>query len=370
VRAFDLSLRSTPRRRCRVRIGRGALDRLVEELAEGWPRGLFALVTDERVRALHAEPLAGRLRGRGLRAELLVLAAGETTKTWSAAGALVERLGAIGADRETVCVAVGGGVTSDVAGFVASVWHRGIPVIHVPTTLLAMVDASIGGKTGVNLAAGKNLVGTIHQPWGVYADPEVLGSLAPADYAAGLAEVVKLAAVADLGFFRWLESAARELIAREPDAVERAVVRSVQLKGRIVQRDERDAGPRAALNFGHTLAHAAEAVAGYRLSHGAAVSAGTCLEARIATRVTGFPERQARRIEDLLGGLGLPRRFPESIAAEALLAATRRDKKVRQGRVRYALPCSLGRMPAGDDVTVPVADEIVRGVLTQSLPTA
>jgi 3-dehydroquinate synthase len=346
-----------------VRIGVGALEILIDELAEEWRDHLFVLVSDSNVAALHARPLRDRLADRGLRAETVEFPAGEASKTRATLGALEDRLYELGADRQTVVLGVGGGVTGDLAGFLASVWHRGVPVVQVPTSVLAMVDSSVGGKTGVNLGDGKNLLGTVHQPWGIYADVALSATLPDEEYASGFAEVIKSAAIADVKFFRWLERAAPVLIGRDPSALEEAVVRCVEIKGRVVLRDERESGRRAMLNFGHTVAHALEAVTGYRISHGNAVAIGICLEARIAAAVAEFPPAHVRRLERVVEAFGLPTRLPDRTSVDALIAASRRDKKARSGRVRYALPQSLGKMPSGAVVAVPVDDRTVRSVL-------
>lgn len=297
----------------------------------------------------------------------LVFAAGEAAKTRETVATLEDGLFRAGAGRDTLIAAVGGGVTGDLGGYLASVWHRGVPLVQAPTSLLAMVDASIGGKTGFNLGGAKNLIGTVHQPWGVYSDVGLLDTLPEREYLAGFAEVIKAGAIADLAFFRWLESSAPALTAREPAALERAVLRCVEIKGRVVTRDERESGRRAMLNFGHTLGHAAETVSGYRMTHGEAVAAGMCLEARLAALVGEFPRAHVRRLEALVEAFGLPARLPREIEHDALLAATRRDKKARAGRVRYALPRRLGRMPVGAEPTLAVEDEALRRVLAESV---
>ena len=223
---------------------------------------------------------------------------------------LEDRLFALGADREIVVVGVGGGVTTDLAGFLASTWHRGVPLIHVPTSLLGMVDAAIGGKSGVNLPGGKNLVGTVHQPQSIWCDVAVLDTLPERHYREGFAEVVKTAAIADLRFFGWLERNVDALRGRARDETTRLVERCVRLKGAIVRRDERESGPRAALNFGHTVAHGLEAASGYRMRHGGAVAIGLCVEADLARSAVGFPDADLSRLRRLLQAFGLPTRVP------------------------------------------------------------
>jgi len=251
-------------------------------------------------------------------------------------------------------------VTGDLAGAVAATWQRGVPVVQVPTSLLAMADSALGGKTAVNLPAGKNLVGSFHQPWGVYADVSTLATLPERDFIEGFAEVVKSAVVADFKFFRWLEGASDDLKRRDPSALEQAILNCLRIKGRVVARDEREAGRRAILNFGHTVGHAIEAVSGFEVRHGPAVAMGMIVEARLATAITGFSERHERRLSGLIDALGLPVRLPAGLSADAIVAATRHDKKARAGRARYALPVRIGRMGPADGVTVTVADEALR----------
>ena len=293
------------------------------------------------------------MRARGLRTASLSFPAGSRQDPRHRRS-LEDGLYRLAAGRDTLIVAVGGGVTGDLAGFLASIWHRGVPLVQVPTSLLAMVDASIGGKTGSTWVAPRTSSAPFHQPWAVYADVTLLGTLPTREYLAGFAEVVKaaasLTAVSSVGS----KPNVTLLRARQAEAIEHAVERSVEIKARIVGRDEREHGRRAALNFGHTLAHAAEALCEYRLAHGEAVAAGLCLEARLATELTGFPPAHVRRLEALVKAFGLPSRLPREIEHDALVAATARDKKARSGRVRYALPRRLGRMPPGEDPTLPV----------------
>ena len=353
---LDLSFRPSQRRRCRVRAGRGALDALAEDLVRDPPGRLLVVVSDEKAGPLHAASLAERLTRRGLRIEQLTLPCGETSKTREAKARLEDGLVELGAGRDCAIVAVGGGIVGDVAGFAAATWHRGVPVVQVPTSLLAMVDSSLGGKTAVNLPAGKNLVGCFHQPWGVYADTTVLSTLPEREFREGFAEVVKTAAIADGPFFGRIERTSGALLERAPAALDAIVVRCLQIKSAVVRRDEREAGRRAVLNFGHTVAHALEAATDYDLRHGPAVSIGLAVESCLARDLTGFPARHVLRVERLLDNLGLPTRVPTAVSEDTVVAAARRDKKNLDGRIRCALPLRLGRMPPGNDVTVVVEE--------------
>jgi len=337
----------------------GVLDELIEDLATSPPGSRLFLISDERVATLHGERLCGRLSERGLSVDLLTFPQGEASKSREQKARLEDRLLSLGAGRDSALIAVGGGVTGDLSGFVAATWHRGVPVVQVPTSLLSMADAALGGKTAINLGAGKNLVGAFHQPLGVYADVAVLATLDEGRYVEGFAEVVKAAVVGDAKLFRWLEKNVEPLLARDPEALEHAIGECMRIKGRVVARDEREAGRRAILNFGHTIAHALEARTGYTMHHGQAVAVGMCVESRIARRVTGLSAGHVARLDRLLERFGLPTRPPTEMTATDLLGATRHDKKARGGQVRYALPRELGRMLPGDDVAVIVDDVTV-----------
>jgi len=339
-------------RSCSVRVGAGLLDALVGYLGRVSGRARLVLISDANVAALHTESLRSRVLDRGIAAELIVFPAGEANKVRKTKSILEDRLLDLGIGRDCLIVAVGGGVTGDLAGFVAATWHRGTPLVQVPTTLLAMVDAAVGGKTAVNLRAGKNLVGAFHQPLSVWADVDFLATQAEEDYRDGFAEAVKMAAVADADLFSRLERNVAALASRSGPELIDVIGRSMRLKAGVVMRDEYDAAQRAVLNFGHTVAHALESASGYSLSHGRAVAVGVCVEARLATKATGFPAADRQRLETLLAGLGLPTRVPAGVSLEAVVEATGTDKKARGGEVRYALPAGIGRMPASGDPCV------------------
>lgn len=332
----------------------GALALAATHLSRAFPGCLQVVVSDARVARLHGRRFVQRLAALGVEAVILTFPAGERFKTRETKALLEDRLLKRGAGRDTVVVALGGGVTGDLAGFLAATWHRGVPFVAIPTSLLAMVDAALGGKTAVDLPGGKNLVGVFHQPVSLWADVSVLRTLPTRNYREGLAEAVKTAAALDAALFRGLEADVTRLVLRDPRSIARIVSRCLLLKGRVVVSDERDTGRRAVLNFGHTVAHAIEAATDYRISHGEAVAIGVVAEARLAERVTGLPRAHADRIEALVAAFGLPVRPPAGIDRKRLVRAMSRDKKTRAGIVRCALPERIGRMPAGDDPTVPV----------------
>lgn len=320
------------------------------------------VVVDAAVAASHGIRAVASLRQSGVDVTELVVPSGEASKSIAEAGRLWETLGRDAVDRATHVVAVGGGVVGDLAGFVAATFARGLPVWQVPTTLVAQVDSAIGGKTGVNLQAGKNLVGAFWQPRGVIADIDTLHTLPDREFRSGLAEVVKYGMILDADFFAWLEAHAAAVLAREPAALVHVVERSAALKARVVERDERElTGLRAVLNYGHTFAHALETAAGYgRLLHGEAVAIGMARAARLAERLGRVGGDVVSRQDALLAVFGLPLETPSiEAAADDLLAIMSRDKKSLGGRLRFVLPTRIGHVELVGDVD-PAA---VRGVL-------
>lgn len=336
-------------RRYDVRIGTGLLD------DAGIWRSVVAgrrvlVVSDSNVAPRYGEALCKALAGAS-RVEPFVIAAGEASKTLDTCAQLFDRLAALGAGRDALIVALGGGVIGDLAGFAAACWMRGIDFVQVPTTLLAMVDSSVGGKTGVNLPQGKNLVGAFHQPVAVFADVDTLATLPPRELAAGLAEVVKYAALGDAAFFDWLEARAAALAAGDPDTLREAIATCVRHKATIVARDERESGERALLNFGHTFGHAIETATGYRrYLHGEAVAIGMVLAARLSTRLGMAPEADAGRLDALLRALQLPTTLPAIATPGELAALMRLDKKNHAGRLRLILWDGIGRARIVDGV--------------------
>jgi len=312
-------------------------------------RGRHVLVvTNQTVAPLYLERVQAGLDG--LDHAALVLPDGEAHKTLASAGRVLEALAALGASRDAAVVALGGGVVGDLAGFAAACWMRGIDFVQMPTTLLAMVDSSVGGKTGVNLPAGKNLVGAFHQPRAVVADTATLATLPEREYRAGLAEVVKYGAIGDAAFFAWLEAQAGALAAREVATLDAAIAASCRHKAGVVARDEHEHGERALLNFGHTFGHALEAEAGYgTLLHGEAVAIGMALAARLSADLGRAPRADAERLERLLGALGLPVAPPAGDPAR-LLERMRLDKKNLSGRLRLILWRGVGRAEIVPDV--------------------
>ena len=321
------------------------------------------VISDPLVARLYGAAARRSLRGAGIESRLLTIPRGERAQRVDTIERLWRGLDAMGLDREGAIVALGGGVVGDVAGFVAATWLRGVAWVDVPTTLLAQVDSSVGGKTGVDLRAGKNLVGAFHQPRLVLSDPEVLRTLPGRQLRSGLAEVVKTGMAVDAGLFRWTERHALRLRAGDLAALEQAVARTVSAKLGVVLRDEREreGGGRAALNYGHTLGHAIEAASGYRgVLHGEAVAIGMRAAARLSERVRGLPAPARARQDALLDALGLPRRM-KNVSIASLLRAMARDKKRRSSKVRWVLTPQMGHA----SVPRPVEHRLVRSVLKQ-----
>lgn len=311
---------------------------------------LAVVVGDSNVTP-HADATATALAAGGFRVERAVVPAGEASKCLAQVERLYDRLAAANADRRTLVVAVGGGVVGDLAGFVAATFNRGLPLLMVPTTLLAMVDSSVGGKVGVNHPKGKNLIGAFHQPVGVWIDTATLDTLPDREYRSGLAEVVKYGVILDADFFDWLERHSDAVLARDPEAVRHIVARSCRLKADVVEKDEREeTGLRMVLNYGHTFAHAFETCGGYGAwLHGEAVAAGMACASRLAERLEMTPADATGRQVRLLERFGLPT-APKPWPVEELLAVMRRDKKARDGRMRFVLPSRIGEVVTRDDV--------------------
>ena len=351
----------------RVTIAPGLLDRVGTVARERAAAHRYAIVTDDQVGPRYADRVAASFAPLNV-PRIVTVPAGEANKTRETWARVTDVLLADGFGRDSAIVALGGGVIGDLAGFVAATFMRGIPYVQVPTTLLAMVDASIGGKTGVDTAAGKNLVGAFHQPSAVLADPETLATLPTPQLRAGLAEVIKHGVIADERYFdRVVDDLPRVLDRRSDrwlETLTSIVVRSVEIKADVVDRDGREVGLRKTLNFGHTLGHAIELCANYEMLHGEAVAAGMVLESELAERAAVAVPGTSQRVRDAVTAAGLPAGRPRAHQPAQLLAATRRDKKVRGGVVEYALPRRVGSMACAErGWACPVSDELVLEVL-------
>jgi 3-dehydroquinate synthase len=353
----------------------GILLSLPELFSAALGRRKLVLITDDIVGRYYdewtrataeARALGARSSDAGIRLRCearLTFPAGEASKTRETWIRLSDEMLSQGLDRQVAVVALGGGVVGDLAGFVAATFLRGVPYAQVPTTLLAMLDASVGGKVGVDTPLGKNLIGAFHPPAIVAADPLTLLSLPDRVYRAGLAEAIKHGVIADASYFAWIEANSRRLLARELEALTHLVHRSVEIKAAVVSADEREAGQRAILNAGHTIAHGLEHESHFRLPHGEAVALGLIAECRIAERLGLAPIGLAERVLGVTRALGLPTKSGPVQIARALEAMLH-DKKNRDGEVRLALPTGLGAMHEGDGRwTVPVTEDLLASAL-------
>jgi 3-dehydroquinate synthase len=361
---FTLALQRRAER-CEIVVGRGALETLPALLLENAPAARYVVVSDRTVAGLHGRQVADQLAAAGHPADLVTFPAGEANKTPLEWARLVEALGELGFGRDGCIIGVGGGVTGDLAGFAAAAFARGVSLVQVPTSLLAMVDAAIGGKAAVDLRAGKNLVGAFHQPRLVVIDPSVLATLPEAVLGEGFAEAVKHGLIADRTYLDRIEESAAALLERDHHALDRLVEGSVRIKTEVVSRDPVEEGERAILNFGHTIGHGIEHASGYALSHGHSVALGMVAEAALGERAGITEPGTARRAAAILEVLGLPVKLPPFVDPAAVMAAARWDKKVRAGRIRYVLlsePGAIARSGSGA-WTHEIDDAIAESVL-------
>jgi 3-dehydroquinate synthase len=348
-----------------VIVGAGLLGRLHEVIEAYAPAQRLALITDDHVGPLHGEGVAAACRAVGHDVTYLTFPDGEASKTRKSWSILTDEMLEAGLGRDCVVVAVGGGVVTDLAGFVAATYLRGVPVVQVPTSYLAMIDASVGGKTGVDVRSGKNLVGAFHPPAAVLADVDVLGTLPAVERGQGLVEAFKHGAILEEDYFVQLEDATVALLGATPEVAAQCVLESVRIKARVVAEDEFESGYRQVLNFGHTIGHAIEAASGYSLGHGSAVALGMLAEAEIG-EVTGVTEPGTRdRIEaavaPLLEGVTVD---VDPVAAIPFITT---DKKARKGRPRYVLLRRLGEIAQGDAWTHEVPDAVAGEAMTRVL---
>jgi 3-dehydroquinate synthase len=349
-----------------ITVAPGALETLGARAEAAAPAHRYVVITDDHVGPLYAARVLAAFGPRRT-ASVLVMPHGEAAKTRATWSRLTDEMLALGCGRDTTVIALGGGVVGDLAGFVAATYMRGIPVIQVPTTLLAMIDAAIGGKTGVDTPAGKNLVGAFHPPAAVVVDPMVLATLPPRELRAGFAEAIKHGVIADAAYFARVESDLPALLepggATSP-AMEALITGSIAIKSAVVAADAREQGRRKILNFGHTIGHAVEAASGYTVLHGEAVAIGMAIECRLAelsgAAVCGITDQ----VCSALDRADLPTIAPPELEAPALVLHTHSDKKVRAGAVEYALPHAIGEMAgAGTGWTVALPDAFVREAL-------
>ena len=348
-----------------VMVGPGLLAALPALLSEYAPAHRYSLIADATVAELYGRRVSEELENSGARCDLITFPPGEANKTRSSWSDLTDALLAAGMGRDGAVLALGGGVTGDLAGFVAATYLRGVPVVQLPTSLVAMVDSAVGGKTGVDTPAGKNLVGAFHPPRLVVADTTTIASLPRTERAQGLVEAVKHGAIVDSTYLDGLEADLPALLNGEVGVTTQAVLRSVAIKAQVVSEDERESGVREILNFGHTFGHALEAGADYLLPHGTAVGMGMVLEARLGEALGVTQPGTADRLASVVVQLGLPLSLESPTAGDTVLEFVRSDKKARQGRARYVLLEALGQVARAESWSREVPDEEVERILEE-----
>jgi 3-dehydroquinate synthase len=342
-----------------IEIGTGLLAELGLRLHSLTAARRTTIITDDVVGPMFSNRVLNSLARAGFATTLATVPAGESSKSLAITSELYDILAQDHHERGEPIIALGGGVVSDLAGFVAATWMRGVPWIVCPTTLEGMIDAAIGGKTGLNHHAAKNLVGAVHQPALVCADVSCLDSLPAREFTAALAESIKHAIIADESFLTWHQDSLAALHAKSPQTLIDLIARNCRIKAHVVLADEREVSPtsigRAVLNFGHTIGHAIESASSHTLRHGEAVSLGLIAELDLAVRCTGFPAAQRDRVESVIVALGLPRKLPPSITKADIISRMQHDKKKADGELRMAVPKSMGHMtwliaPARPDI--------------------
>jgi 3-dehydroquinate synthase len=346
-----------------IRVGSGMLERIGLWLREKGFSGKAVIVTDSNAGPLYAGALERSLANAGFKVTMVEVPAGEEQKTLETAASLYDKLAAAYTERTSPVLALGGGVVGDLAGFVAATYQRGVPLIQIPTTLLAMVDSSIGGKTAVDQGQLKNIVGVFYQPKMVVADIDTLKTLPKEELSNGMAEVIKLAAIRDKGFFEFLEKNMEQAMAFQAGILEEIVLKNAAHKAEIVAKDEKESGQRIILNYGHTIGHAIEAVSNFKIKHGQAVAMGMIAENKIAVRIGLLREEEDDRIAEVIKLAGLPAQIPNLSKEdqEKVLEAVKHDKKVLNGRVRFILLKSIGSAVISDKVEPELIGEVLFG---------
>ena len=357
MRKVEIMLSGT---RCDVCVGQGLHSQTGRRLRELGFGGRLVIITDSVVKELYGSALAQHLTDEGFKVFVLEVGGGEEQKSLQTALGLYNQLSDVYAERTTPILALGGGVIGDLSGFVAATYLRGVPLVQMPTTLLAQVDSSIGGKVAVNHGQLKNRIGAFYQPSLVISDTATLGTLGAREFSNGLAEVIKSAMVLDKEFFAYLENSIDRIRALDGEALEETVVRSVRIKTEVVERDEKDLNLRNILNYGHTIGHAIETVSDFAIGHGEAVAIGMVAAARISNKMGLFDRGELVRLRSLIGRAGLPTEMP-GLEAEAAVQAMRHDKKIHEGKLRFVLPRAIGDVFITDEVSPRLIERVLTG---------
>ncbi len=337
----------------------GIMENIGVDLASRKIASQFAVIADDHVASLYGSTLMSSLEAAGIKAELLTFPRGEASKNLQVFAELSSRLARMGLDRSSGLIALGGGVTGDLTGFLASSYMRGIPFVQVPTTLLSQVDSSVGGKTGVDIPEGKNLVGAFYQPKAVYIDSAVLTTLPVEELLGGIAEVIKYGVIRDFDFYLFLERNLDAILALQPDIVQEMIGTCCRIKAEVVAEDEREAEVRRILNFGHTIGHAVEAASNFALIHGHAVAIGMVAALRLAVASGLCKRKEAGRVATLIHAYGLPTEIPQEMDRTAIKAFIKTDKKSIGGSVFYVLPVTIGKVIISNEVTEEQLDDVL-----------
>jgi 3-dehydroquinate synthase len=362
MKRIEVGLRRNIDDSYQVYIGEGILERVGMVLGADGSADRHVIITDSNVEELHKKRVQEAFEKTGLRTDCITIAPGENAKEISTVVDLAEKLLSLGADRKTMVIALGGGVVGDLTGFTASIYMRGIPFVIMPTTLLAAVDSSIGGKTGVDAASGKNMLGTFYQPKKVFIDLDFLETLPDAVFRSGLAEAIKYGAIESPEMLDRIKKAAEKGALRKIGFLKRLVAESCMIKKRIVELDEHDYGLRRILNFGHTTGHAIEAASGYLLSHGESIAIGMAIAARLSEKLHGLPATSRKMITETINAVGLSDVIPPTVGAEDIIARLSMDKKKEGGKTNFVMLRRLGEA----FVNGGIQEEILRETLEES----
>ncbi|MDP2729929.1 MAG: 3-dehydroquinate synthase [Dehalococcoidales bacterium] len=341
-----------------ILVGSGLLDQTAAILKETGYTEKLVMVTDSRVKSLYGNALKQSLIGNGFKVLLLEVAEGEEQKSLETAGRLYQELTDFYAERMTPVIALGGGVIGDLTGFVAATYLRGVPLVQIPTTLLAQVDSSIGGKVAVNHGLLKNKIGAFYQPKLVISDIAVLKSLTPGDLSDGLAEAIKYGVIWDEKFFTYIEGNLDRIKSFVAEALEKVVSRAAEIKAAVVEKDEKDFNLRNILNYGHTIGHAIETVSDFKVPHGEAVALGMLAAARISNKLGILDGNEVRRLKEVITRAGLPTKIP-ALQLQSLTRAMKHDKKILQGKIRFILPRKIGEVFITDEVSHSLVEEVL-----------
>ena len=348
METININLKTNEDRSYPIKIAPGLISLVPREVKRLVPAHTYVIVTDSNVEALYGEGLLEGMKGEGLKAHLVSFPAGERNKTRETKRYVEDAMLQMKIGRDSALVALGGGVVGDLAGYVAATYLRGIPYVQVPTTIVAAVDSSVGGKTAVDTPHGKNLIGAFYQPRAVFIDTSTLATLPEREVRGGLAEVIKYGVISDAGLFSYLEENVLKVFSFEEEVLTRIVKRSCEIKGRVVEEDERESNLRKVLNFGHTVGHAVENALGYSIIHGEAISIGMAVEGKIALLMGLWKEEEQRRLIALLEKTGLPIRAEKELAPGGLIDIMKLDKKSRRGGIEMSLPVAMGEMKTAD----------------------